>query len=132
MLEFGVLASECDQQLVDETSFHTTSPSLPVKQLPYLRELDLRCYMNRPEFNLLHQLDLPTLRKLRFQGNGSTNKVLQEMLQPCPRVQTLHLHCNYDNNPDFSMSLNTTWKQAADLEVMNHTAVLKRPNMTGC
>jgi hypothetical protein len=39
------------------------------------------------------------------------------MLQSCPKVQTLHLRCDYDNSLDYAMCLNATWTQAADLEV---------------
>jgi len=118
MLEFGSFALQQDQQFAVEASFDTRSSVLLVKQLPYLRELGLRLHINCSEFNPLYRPDFPSLTRLRFRGSGSKNKVLREMLQSYPKIQILHLGYGYDNNPDSSMLMNGTWKQAADLEVM--------------
>jgi len=115
MLEFGSFALQQDQQFAVEASFDTRSSGLLVKQLPYLRELGLRLYINCSESNPLYRPDFPSLARLLFRGSGSKNKVLREMLQSYPKIQILHLGYGY---PDSSMPMNGTWKQAADLEVM--------------
>lgn len=81
MLEFGSFVLQRDQQFTVKASFDTGLSGFPVKQLSFLRELNLRLYINRPEFNPLYRLDLPALTRLCFQGSRSKNKVLQEMLQ---------------------------------------------------
>lgn len=120
MLKFGSFAFREDPQLRDKTPFDPASLDLPVKQLPYVRELNIRSSIRPSTFNPLFQLDLPALKTLRFRGNFSTDKALQGMLQSCPNVQILHLRRQYvdDDNPDSAVALNETWKQATDLEVM--------------